>query len=69
MRGQREMWVTAIGIVVIVVGMWVGPAITSLCGYPLANRVQIAYADVSLLIVFLVLMFVWELVALCARQF
>jgi hypothetical protein len=42
---------------VIVLGVWVGPAITLLFGYPLASRVQIVYAGMSLLIVFLVLMF------------
>ena len=56
-RGQRAVWVTTIGIIVIALGMWVGPAITRLFGYPLASRVQIAYAGMSLLIVFLVLMF------------
>jgi len=56
-RGQRAVWVTAIGIIVIMLGVWVGPAIKLLFGYPLASRVQIAYAGMSLLIVFLVLMF------------
>ena len=41
----------------ILVGVGVGPTITALLGWPLASRVQIAYAGVSLLMVFLVLMF------------
>jgi len=56
-RGRRAILVTALGIAVILLGVLVGPPIAASLGWPLASRVQIGYAGVSLLIVFLVLMF------------
>jgi len=56
-RGRRAVLVTAIGIAVIILGELVGPPIAASLGWPLASRVQIGYAGLSLLIIFLVLMF------------
>ncbi len=56
-RGRVALWVTVLSIVVTLLAVWVGPTIAAWLRWPLASRVQIAYAGASLLVVVLVLMF------------